>query len=215
MRKTFILLIALLVAATSFAFSSVSRSHANEMRAKGDAYTVIQNPPGTRCARLRWEDMEQEQLRDERTVNWRCYRSRPRQGEWLVNAPPKIELKASVPAITLSCKSGEASATCKTDPCQLVTLRANASDAESDRVLYNFSTTGGRVIGDGAEVVWNLNGVDPGTYVATAEATDGCGCVSFAETIVTVAVCKDCTQPPSPRGKKKKSRKRRPSSKRT
>jgi hypothetical protein len=62
-------------------------------------------------------------------------------------------------------------------------------------LLYTYTTTGGRVTGDGANVSWDLAGVQPGTYTATVEVDDGCGCVAFSSTTVTIADCSDCIPP--------------------
>jgi hypothetical protein len=76
-----------------------------------------------------------------------------------------------------------------------VQLAANATDPDGDTLLYTYTTTGGRVTGDGANVSWDLAGVQPGTYTATVEVDDGCGCVAFSSTTVTVAECTDCIPP--------------------
>ncbi|MDT4952625.1 MAG: hypothetical protein QOJ02_763 [Acidobacteriota bacterium] len=49
--------------------------------------------------------------------------------------------------------------------------------------------------GDGANVSWDLTGVQPGTYTSTVEVDDGCGCVAFSSTTVTVAECTNCVPP--------------------
>jgi hypothetical protein len=41
-------------------------------------------------------------------------------------------------------------------------------------------------------VTWDLSGLQPGTYTASVEVDDGCGCVSFSSTTVTIATCPDC-----------------------
>src|SRR5205085_11676274 len=38
-------------------------------------------------------------------------------------------------------------------------------------------------------------GVQPGTYTSTVEVDDGCGCVAFSSTTVTVAGCTGCVPP--------------------
>jgi hypothetical protein len=41
-------------------------------------------------------------------------------------------------------------------------------------------------------VTWDLSGLAPGTYTASVEVDDGCGCISFSSTTVTIANCNDC-----------------------
>ena len=76
-----------------------------------------------------------------------------------------------------------------------VALSANATDPDGDTLLYTWSTTGGRVTGDGPNATLDLTGAAPGTYTVTVEVDDGCGCVAFTSTTVTVTAC-DCVTPP-------------------
>ena len=73
-----------------------------------------------------------------------------------------------------------------------VGLTANATDPDGDTLLYTYTVSGGRVTGEGANVNWDLSGVGPGKYTATVEVDDGCGCISFSSTEVTIAGCPDC-----------------------
>jgi hypothetical protein len=59
-------------------------------------------------------------------------------------------------------------------------------------LLYTYSTTGGRITGQGGTATWDLSGLGPGTYTSTVEVDDGCGCISFSSTSVTIANCSDC-----------------------
>jgi hypothetical protein len=45
----------------------------------------------------------------------------------------------------------------------------------TDVPTFNYTVSGGKIIGRGAKVVWDLSGVKPGTYTITAGADDGCG----------------------------------------
>ena len=66
-------------------------------------------------------------------------------------------------------------------------------DPESDVVTYNYFVSGGKIIGQGAKVVWDLSGVKAGTYKITAAVDDGCGfCGKFITKTVTVKECSDC-----------------------
>ncbi|HVG29252.1 MAG TPA: hypothetical protein VM864_05975, partial [Pyrinomonadaceae bacterium] len=76
-------------------------------------------------------------------------------------------------------------------------LTANATDPDGDTLLYAWTTTGGRITGDGPNVTWDLSGVAPGTYTANVEVDDGCGCISYSSTTVTVDRC-DCVAVPTP-----------------
>src|SRR5215213_997992 len=122
-------------------------------------------------------------------------RRNARAPEFLPNQPPTVTLSASSGTITLPCPPGTVSASCTPSANQTVQLASTATDPDGDTLLYTYSTTGGRVTGDGANVSWDLTGVQPGTYTATVEVDDGCGCVAFSSTTVTISECNDCIPP--------------------
>jgi hypothetical protein len=57
----------------------------------------------------------------------------------------------------------------------MVGVAVTAEDPEQDTLTYNYTISGGRLVGQGPKVFWNLNGVLPGTYTITAGVDDGCG----------------------------------------
>lgn len=118
-----------------------------------------------------------------------------RAPEFLPNQPPTVNLSASSATITLACPPGTISSSCTPSANQTVQLAANATDPDGDTLLYTYTTTGGRITGDGANVSWDLTGVQPGTYTTTVTVDDGCGCVAFSTTSVTVAGCTNCIPP--------------------
>lgn len=107
------------------------------------------------------------------------------------NNPPTTAVSASPSRVVLAADCGpneRPSEGCvATD--STVQLAANATDPDGDTLLYTWSTTGGRITGDGANVTWDLSGVQPGTYTASVEVDDGCGCIAFSSTTVTVERC--------------------------
>ena len=137
--------------------------------------------PGTRCTRLTFGPREKKKKPATAVVagsampGTRCARlsSGGRPGTILPNAPTNVGLASSTSYI-----AGKA------DP--KVNLKTIACDPDGDNVLYTYSTTGGRIGGDGAEAVWDLGGAPPGTYTVTVEVDDGCGCISFSSSVVTV-----------------------------
>ncbi|HMF57351.1 MAG TPA: hypothetical protein VK619_13490 [Pyrinomonadaceae bacterium] len=118
-----------------------------------------------------------------------------RAPEFLPNQPPTVTLSASSGTITLPCPPGTMSTTCTPSAAQTVQLTANATDPDNDTLLYTYNTTGGRITGEGPNVSWDLTGLQAGTYTSTVEVDDGCGCVSFSSTTVTVADCTNCVPP--------------------
>ena len=69
-------------------------------------------------------------------------------------------------------------------------ISAEAVDAENDVLVFKYTVTAGRIIGQGSKVKWDLSGVVPGTYEITASADDGCGfCGKSITKSVTVTRC--------------------------
>lgn len=136
--------------------------------------STVQDIPETRCTRLRYEPGT---IPDDATaVGAHCSRLRqpPPDGiEFLPNTPPKVGLSSSTSYITSAAPPH-------------VKLNAIVCDIDGDEVLYTYSVTAGRLIGDGANANWSLEGVRPGTYTATVEVHDGCGCISFSSASVTI-----------------------------
>ncbi len=110
----------------------------------------------------------------------------------LPNQAPTVNVTASQTSLTLPCSEARRSLTCTPSNPTSVQLTANATDPDGDTLLYTWSTTGGRITGDGPNVTWDLTGVAPGSYNATVEVDDGCGCIAFSTTTVTATECTDC-----------------------
>lgn len=107
------------------------------------------------------------------------------------NNPPTTAVSASPSRVVLAAECGPDQRPVEgcTATGSTVQLAANATDPDGDTLLYTWSTTGGRITGDGANVTWDLSGVQPGTYTASVEVDDGCGCIAFSSTTVTVERC--------------------------
>jgi hypothetical protein len=120
------------------------------------------------------------------------------------NQPPTVSLSASSSRVVLpaECGAGQQPDPACTPTANTVQLSSTATDPDGDTLLYTYSTTGGRVSGDGPNATLDLSGVAPGTYTVTVEVDDGCGCIAFTSTTVTVERC-NCipipvTAPPCP-----------------
>lgn len=115
------------------------------------------------------------------------------------NNPPTTAVSASPSRVVLAAECGPDQRPVEgcTATGSTVQLSANAADPDGDTLLYTWSTTGGRITGDGGNVEWDLSGVQPGTYTASVEVDDGCGCIAFSSTTVTVERC-DCIAVPTP-----------------
>ncbi|HLM00839.1 MAG TPA: hypothetical protein VK400_07265 [Pyrinomonadaceae bacterium] len=117
-----------------------------------------------------------------------------------INLPPNVtQLVFDRTSVSLPCPPG-------TNPpaggeCAEPTVRVTttAVDPENDVLTYNYTVSGGRIVGQGANVTWDLSGVRPGTYTITAGADDGCGVCGKTETrTIEVRDCPNCETPRPP-----------------
>jgi hypothetical protein len=98
--------------------------------------------------------------------------------------PPNLRLSADPKVVTVC--EGAAPAV----------VRLNAQAASGYPIRYRWSSSGGRIEGDGATVNWDLSGLQPGYYRAYVDIDTGSGdeaCQAFSSTAVLVNRC-----PPAP-----------------
>ena len=117
----------------------------------------------------------------------------------LPNQPPTVTLSAASSKVVMAaqCSEGQMPDSTCTPTSQEVQVSAQATDPDGDTLLYTYSTTGGRIVGNGANATLDLAGAQPGSYTVTVEVDDGCGCVAFSTTTVTVETC-PCVAIPCP-----------------
>jgi hypothetical protein len=114
------------------------------------------------------------------------------------NQPPVVRtVTTSISSVLRPCPPPTTSPSC-TPTGNEVTLVAEATDPDSDQLLYTWSVTGGRLTGEGRQVTWDLSGVANGTYTATVEVNDGNQHTASGSATVTVADCTDCVRPQPP-----------------
>src|SRR5258705_2324216 len=98
--------------------------------------------------------------------------------------PPNLSLLADPRIITVCEGSGPA------------IVRLNARATSNYPISYRWTSNAGRIAGDGADVTWDLAGLQPGYYKAYVDIDTGSGdeaCQAFASTAVLV---KHCAPPP-------------------
>ncbi len=74
-----------------------------------------------------------------------------------------------------------------------VHVRAEAKSKEGEVIMYSYEVTGGRIVGQGADVDWVLTGLQPGSYSITARAEIGNS--NGGQTLtrsVTLQECPEC-----------------------
>jgi hypothetical protein len=100
-------------------------------------------------------------------------------------------VELSETTVTGRCPDGfrpAAGAVCSDD--MSVNVTTTAVDPENDVLTYQYTVSGGRIVGQGANVSWDLTGAQPGTYTITAGVDDSCGVCGKTQTrTITVAEC--------------------------
>lgn len=93
--------------------------------------------------------------------------------------------------IKLSCRPGHRPGSDQAcNDSMSIQVVTKASDKENDPLIYNYTVSGGRIVGTGATVTWDLSGLSPGTYTITVGVDDGCGlCGKIRTETVTVSEC--------------------------
>jgi hypothetical protein len=119
---------------------------------------------------------------------------RDKRQEEIVNQFANVNsVTLSDTTITLGCQPGyrpREGTTCNDGTS--ISVATSASDPENDVLTYNYTVSGGRIVGTGANVSWDVGGLTPGTYTITVGVDDGCGLCGKTQTqTITVAAC-DC-----------------------
>lgn len=119
------------------------------------------------------------------------------------NVPPVINsVTLGRDTVTLPCtppavsRSGQCP-----DSVSEVSVATSATDADGDTLLYTYTVSGGRIVGTGSNVSWDVAGLRPGTYTISVGVDDGCGvCGTNNPTTreLRVVECPDCEAPKPP-----------------
>ncbi len=73
-----------------------------------------------------------------------------------------------------------------------IKITTKGEDKEGDILTYAYGVRKGKIVGTGAEVIWDLSGAAPGSYTITAGVNDGCGiCGKTATRTVEVKAAPD------------------------
>ncbi len=105
----------------------------------------------------------------------------------LVNMPAVVtELILNKTEIIIGCSDDAVkNKICPNDK-QEILITTDVVDPENDVLTYIYKVSGGKIIGQGANVIWDLSGVKAGTYTITAGVDDGCGVCSKTVTKTVV-----------------------------
>jgi len=104
-----------------------------------------------------------------------------------------VELHVSQTSITYPClpQWHSRSGSCPTQSGSEVALASEASGFHK-HAAYTYVVTGGRIVGEGSKVAWDLTKAGPGTYTATVEVHDSNNHRAGSSVNVTVSSCGDC-----------------------
>lgn len=108
----------------------------------------------------------------------------------LPNQPPTVALAIGTITPGRTDVVRDATTVCVGDK---VDLRATATDPDGDALVYSWTSTGGRVVGEGQNTSFDTTGLAPGDYTVTVQVDDGCGCVAFDTKTITVRDCPPLT----------------------
>ncbi len=118
--------------------------------------------------------------------------TRPPSGE-NNKSPDVTDLTLSQTEVAASCPAGQVpreGTVCGDN--MIVQVTTTAVDPEKDVLVYSYTVSGGRIVGQGSKVSWVLTGIAPGTYTITAGVDDGCGICGQTQTrTIAVRAC-DC-----------------------
>jgi len=122
-------------------------------------------------------------------------RRNKRQEEQINQFANVTALSVSDSEIKLGCEPGFRPADGQTcNESTSVSVTTTAVDPENDILTYNYTVSGGRIVGSGANVTWDLSGVAPGTYTITAGVDDGCGLCGQTQTQTVVVAACECVR---------------------
>lgn len=103
------------------------------------------------------------------------------------NKPPELDSKLSTSIVYLPCDDGK---NCPNEEKPLIDVFAEAIDPDGDSLLYTYDVTGGKIIGSGKDVQWDLSDIQPGKYQIRIEVDDGHGAIVEETKEIEVVKCK-------------------------
>lgn len=100
--------------------------------------------------------------------------------------PPTMYVTLSTSTIYLPCDDKNPSIS----PCgNNSILNVHTAASYREPLFYNYNVTVGKIVGSGANVVWDLSGVAEGKYKITAQVDDGKGLITTQEKEIEVVKC--------------------------
>jgi hypothetical protein len=107
--------------------------------------------------------------------NW-IFGSELKNSEQRGNQPADVfDISFSNDVITKCPSSDSSKKTNCAEFSEQIDVFTNAVDPELEPLTYKYEVSDGKIIGQGAKVIWDLSGVAAGVHTITASVDDGCG----------------------------------------
>jgi hypothetical protein len=105
-----------------------------------------------------------------------CFRAGSEPGKEIINKAPDVtDIELEKSELQIPPKENESENESVKMKELTISVKTTAEDPDGDVLTYNYTISGGRIVGTGANISWSLYGVLPGTYTITAGVDDGCG----------------------------------------
>ena len=109
------------------------------------------------------------------------------------NPPANVEEVILSKTEIIICNKTAKNKSCS-DGSRKISVETIARDPDNDVLTYVYTVSGGNIVGQGANVVWDLTGVGAGTYTITSGVDDGMGVVGTTKNqTIVVKECLDCS----------------------
>ena len=66
------------------------------------------------------------------------------------------------------------------------------TNSQSEKILYKYKVSAGKIVGYGAKVVWDLSGIKAGSYTVSVQIDDGSGVIKPVTREITIVESSDC-----------------------
>lgn len=106
----------------------------------------------------------------------------------ITNAPPTLQSWLSSSFVYLPCDIKE-NRSFYLNNIYSIDITSYATDPDGDTLLYTYSVTGGKIVGSGKNVKWDLSDAASGKYAITVEVDDGHGAVIQEQKEIEVVKC--------------------------
>jgi hypothetical protein len=73
-----------------------------------------------------------------------------------------------------------------------MTIVVSVGQVENNQLKYEYTVSGGRIIGEGEKVTWNMTGAQPGTYQININTVDKSNGQNWTETKVITVSSQQC-----------------------